>query len=245
MADTWKDYQFEVSQFFTGLGFEADTDVRLQGVRTRHDIDVVVRSQHAGFTIMWLLECKHWQTRVSKLHVLALREIVADTGADRGILLCEAGFQIGAIEAAALTNVQLTSLANVQQTARFQILAMRLHELYDRIETCRKKYWDIPKDERVKYGLRCDVPDFGYSGARVIDVVAELVTKALRGVYPIECESIFVYVTKGFPRYLDGPEKVIAVAEPLIVELEGKIADYDSMLVRRRKKSRQPNRNRK
>jgi hypothetical protein len=37
--------------------------------------------------------------------VLALRQIVTDVGADRGILLSEKGFQSGAVEAATLTNV--------------------------------------------------------------------------------------------------------------------------------------------
>ena len=75
-------------------------------MRTTHDVDVVVRSKHVGFEILWLVECKHWKTSVSKLHVLGLREIVADTGADRGIALSESGFQSGAVEAANLTNVQ-------------------------------------------------------------------------------------------------------------------------------------------
>jgi hypothetical protein len=34
--------------------------------------------------IVWIVECKHWKTAVSKLHVLDLREIVSDIGADRG-----------------------------------------------------------------------------------------------------------------------------------------------------------------
>lgn len=66
-------------------------------------MDVVVRSKHVGYEVLWLLACKHWKSPVTKLHVLRLREIVNDLGADRGILLCEAGFQTGAIEAANLT----------------------------------------------------------------------------------------------------------------------------------------------
>jgi len=66
--------------------------------------------------------------KVTKLHVLALREIVADVGADRGILLSEAGFQSGAIEAAKLTNVHVTSLARLRDTATAEVMAMRLRE---------------------------------------------------------------------------------------------------------------------
>src|SRR5690349_21642126 len=103
------------------------------GIRTTHDIDVLVKSHHVGFDVVWMIECKHWATKVTKLHVLALREIVADVGADRGILLAEAGFQSGAIEAASLTNVHVTSLANLRGTAHSEITTMRLRDLYDRI----------------------------------------------------------------------------------------------------------------
>src|SRR5271169_1004899 len=107
----WKDYQEEAAEFFRSLGLSATTDQTLQGVRTAHDVDVFVRIDVAGFAIKWIIECKHWKSAVTKLHVLALREIVSDLGADRGIILCETGFQSGAVEAANLSNVQVTSLA--------------------------------------------------------------------------------------------------------------------------------------
>lgn len=107
MATTWRDYQEEAASFFRSLGLDATADASVQGVRTTHDVDVLVKAQYVGFEVIWIVECKHWKSRVSKLHVMALREIVSDIGADRGILLSESGFQIGALEAASLTNVQL------------------------------------------------------------------------------------------------------------------------------------------
>ena len=154
MAISWKEYQEETASFFRSLGLDASTNVSVEGVRTTHDVDVLVKSHHVGFEITWLVECKHWKTRVSKLHVLALREIVADVGADRGIMLSEAGFQNGAIEAANLTNVQVTTLAEVSATAKNDIYSMRLRELYDRIEKCNDRYWDIHKDQRIEHELR-------------------------------------------------------------------------------------------
>ena len=90
MAENWNDYQEEVAAFFRSLGLEAQTNVTLKGVRTKHDVDVLVKSHHAGFDITWVVECKFWNSKVSKLHVLALREIVTDVGVDRGILLARA-----------------------------------------------------------------------------------------------------------------------------------------------------------
>lgn len=81
MADDWREYQEETAEFFRSLGLTAETDVTLTGVRTTHDVDVVVRSKHVGFEVLWLVECKHWKSPVTKLHVLGLREIVSDLGA--------------------------------------------------------------------------------------------------------------------------------------------------------------------
>jgi hypothetical protein len=54
MANDWQDYQKEVATFFRSLGLIAETDLTLQGIRTTHDVDGVVRSQHVGFTITWI-----------------------------------------------------------------------------------------------------------------------------------------------------------------------------------------------
>jgi hypothetical protein len=102
MASTWQEYQEEAAEFFRSIGLEATTDHVVQGVRTKHAVDVHVKAHYVGFDVVWIVECKHWNTPVSKLHVLALREIVTDLGVDRGILLCEPGFQSGAAEAASL-----------------------------------------------------------------------------------------------------------------------------------------------
>jgi restriction system protein len=233
MAIDWKDYQEEAAALFRSMGLEAATDVTLQGVRTKHDIDVVVKSHHAGFDVTWLVECKHWKTPVSKLHVLALREITADLGADRGILLCEAGFQSGAKEAANLTNVQVTSLESVRSTAGGDISAMRLRELYDRLETCRVKYWDLSKDLRIEHGLRADVGDWGYSGARVLELCGDLITRAFRGVYPFQSDTLSSFSTFGKDKQFVSPEEVVSIASSLIEELEQKLAETGAAVAAR------------
>lgn len=139
MVAEWKSYQERVAQFFQLLGLEAHTDVKVQGTRTSHDVDVLVKSTHAGFDVTWLVECKHWERAISKLHVIALRQIVIDVGADRGILLSESGFQRGAQEAATLTNVQLASLDDLNQTTSASVHAMRLQDLSDRLFRCHAK----------------------------------------------------------------------------------------------------------
>jgi restriction system protein len=225
VAPAWKQYQEKAAEFFRSLGLKASTDVTLHGIRTAHDIDVFVSVDVAGFEARWLVECKHWKSPVSKLHVLALREIVADLGADRGILLCEVGFQSGAVEAANLTNVQITSLSALAISSKDAIYAVRLRDLYDRTEACRERYWDIPKDVRIDKGLRFDTGDGKnmYSGARVVDICSEILTKAFRGNYPISVDLFARLSNPRIPESLDDHQEVVTALEPLIADLEAKL----------------------
>jgi restriction system protein len=224
MATTWQEYQEEVAEFFRSLGLEVTTNHVVQGVRTSHAIDVYVKSHHVGFDVVWVVECKHWSTPVNKLHVLALREIVADLGADRGILLCEVGFQSGALEAATLTNVHPTVLANLVGTASTDLTAMRLRELYDRVETCRVRYWDLPKSVRIEAGLRPDTGAFGYSGNVVIDLANDLIAKTLRGNYPVVVDTMQAYAIFGQAREFTSAAEILSVVTPMVVDLEERLA---------------------
>lgn len=229
MATTWQEYQEEVSAFFRSLGLDATTNHSVRGVRTSHDIDVFVRSHHVGFDVIWIVECKHWSTPVTKLHVLALREIVTDVGADRGILLCETGFQSGALEAATLTNVHATSLSALRGTASAELTAMRLRELFDRAESCGVRYWNIPKDARIEAGLRPGGSS-GYSGNVVVELARDLLGKALRASYPFVLESMQGYMIFGEDRQFASATEILMVVEPMIVDLERRLFACETSL---------------
>ena len=209
------------------MGLDATTDVTITGVRTSHEVDVLVKSRHVGSDITWIVECKHWASPVSKLHVMALREIVADIGADRGILLSESGFQSGAIEAANLTNVQVTSINQMCETAGESINAMRLRELFDRVGICKDRYWEISKEERIRVGLRFGLGEDDYSGAKVVKFCTDLLTRAFRGVYPFQGETIEAIIRFGRDKYFQSPAEVIAVVEEQVAELEQRLDSYD------------------
>jgi hypothetical protein len=220
----WKDYQQEAAEFFRSLGLDANTDVTIQGVRTKHDVDVLVKSHHYGFDVTWIVECKRWKEPVSKLHVLALREIVTDAGADRGILLSEVGFQSGAVEAANLTNVQVTSLADLNVTAREQISAVRLRDLYDRVEQCNVRYWEISKAKRIEDDLRPEVGEFAYSGARVIEVCRDLLSRASLGRYPFRYEELASHFMPELQQDFQSATQVVQTVDDLVQELETRLA---------------------
>jgi restriction system protein len=225
LATDWSEYQEEAAEFFRTLGLEATTNATVTGVRTKHKVDVLVKSKHAGFEVTWIVECKYWNASVSKLHVLGLREIVSDTGADRGILLAEKGFQSGAGEAAALTNVHLTSLADARREASGEVFGMRLSELYDRVEKARDRYWSIPKGVRIEYGLRPEVSHVGFSGASVISLAEDLLRKGFRGVYPFESDYMFRSAVPSVPAVIDSVEALFCHLEPAINELEKRLDD--------------------
>ncbi|MGO7219360.1 restriction endonuclease [Rhizobium ruizarguesonis] len=223
----WKDYQEEAAAFFRSIGLSAETDKRIAGVRTNHDIDVLVKSHHYGFEITWIVECKQWKSPVSKLHVLGLREIVSDVGADRGILLSEAGFQRGAQEAAALTNVQVTSLAEMRQTTGPRFAAMSVEDLFDRLENCHDRYWRIPKEWRIEDDLRPDVGASGYSANVVIDGCRDVVSRAIRGAFPFECQHLAVHILAPLAGTFTSNEDVLTRIEPLIHDLEQRLSSSE------------------
>lgn len=240
-VSTWNDYQEETANFFRSLGMEAETNVAVKGVRTSHDVDVVVRSHHVGFDLMWLIECKLWRTKISKLHVLGLREIVSDTGADRGILMAEQGFQKGALEASQLTNVQLTSLRELSSTAGFALGMAQLRNVQERINECRIKYWDLPKAFRIEHGLWSSLTELGYSGIEVIRSVTAALDSAFLNSFPVKYgKMIGVFHGIGIPvnaeflevlreahgencQAADTPIELFMLLDPKVAELEAKL----------------------
>lgn len=221
----WEKYQEDAASYFRSLGLTATTNATVDGVRTSHNVDVLVKSHHVGFDITWIVECKFWQTSVDKSHVLTLRQIVTEVGADRGILLCEVGFQSGAQEAANLTNVQLTSIAEMQVAAAHSIYAMQLRDLLDRTGSCRDRYWAISKEERIKHNLRSYGAD--YSGRRIIEMCLNLLTRAARGSYPFQSDDIEVFMLFGNNKYFASPKEVFDLVEKKLSELEARLDKYD------------------
>jgi restriction system protein len=223
LAASWRAYQEEAAEFFRSIGTQASTDVTVQGVRTKHAVDVLVEIDLVGFSVRWVIECKHWKDPVSKLHVLALREIVSDLGADRGVILCENGFQSGAYEAAKFTNVQVTSIAELSDTSKAAMISFRLRQLFDRSCTARERYWEIPKAERIARGLRGDVgdPNLAYTGTFVAEATERILSVAFRNGYPIALDAFDAMKLRcELPITLANADEVLKFLEPVIADLE-------------------------
>jgi hypothetical protein len=153
-----------------------------------------------------------------------LREIVADIGADRGLLMAEEGFQPGAREAANLTNVLLTSLAELNVTVSTDISMMKIRDLQDRIDDCTARYWAIDQPTRIEFGLRADVGEPGYSGAQVCDAIRAFLADAARGKYAATTDPVIGLKISLLGLSAASPAEVIDVAEPIVSDLEARLA---------------------
>ncbi len=114
----WREYQVETSKVFQALGYSTEIEARVKGARAIHDIDVFVTFLQHGIDCSWVVECKFWNTqKVPKEKIAALKYIVDDVGADRGIIISEKGFQPCAYDAARFSNITLvTSLKEFENT---------------------------------------------------------------------------------------------------------------------------------
>ena len=241
----WIEYQERVAEFFRTLGLDAQTNVRCHGVRTVHNIDVVVTSRHAGMAVTWIVECKLWKSRVSKDRVLALRAIVDDLGADRGILMAENGYQSGALEAATKTSTMLTSLADLSETLSHELGLAKLRILFARVEACRDRYWDLDKSVRIQYGLRPDLQVWGYSGENVILAVRETLISAFLDGFPLTYDRLLRSASAWSSRRLDfGTFGAAAIPTPdeLFQVLDSEVAELERRLDRAESPTRNHNR---
>jgi Restriction endonuclease len=125
----WKQYQEETAALFRALGCEAEVDAKVAGARAVHNIDVWVKFKRFGLEAKWVIECKYWNSPVPKEKVLALRSVIDDVGADKGILISTAGFQSGAVRASEKTNITLTSLGDLNDTVQEDLVSSVIHSL--------------------------------------------------------------------------------------------------------------------
>lgn len=185
----WYSFQEEICDYFFSLGFSSETNKRIQGVRTNHNIDVYVQTKFMGQDLKWIIEAKKWQSKINQLQVLALRTIVDDIGADKGFIISEYGFQKGAMEASRNTNIHLLTFNELKvQTHEFIEKDIFKHFL-DRLELIDRRYKSHNKFVREKYDLKLDHGDRHYSVFFVVTKAEEAINLALKKEYPIDLST--------------------------------------------------------
>ncbi len=219
----WYKFQEEIKKVFLKLGCDAETNVRVQGVRTFHDIDILVNSKFVGQKIKWVIEAKYWNTKVSKLHVLALRQIVDDIGADKGFIISEKGFQKGAIEAATNSNISLQTFDDLLKISNETFQTEILKTYSRRLNYILNRYFSHSKDTRIKYELREDPYVFKrkFSVYVLLLAIRDAIVYGIKNEYPIEIET---YLTEkyGDPN-ISNFYQLINWLNSNIIEIEEKI----------------------
>lgn len=190
MENNWYNFQEEIKNHFVSLGCKAETNIRITGVRTFHDIDVLVETKFLGHNMKWIIEAKKWDTKVSKLHVLALRQIVDDIGADKGFIISEKGFQKGAFEASNNTNISLLTFNELKSLADSTIQNEILNNYLDRVNLIVCRYFAHSKSIRKKYELRGDTGSIGDFSVYILLIrVVQTIKFGKENDYPIDGNS--------------------------------------------------------
>lgn len=190
----WYQFQETICNHFISIGARAETNTRVQGTRTTHDIDILVKTKFLGQDLLWIVEAKKWRSKINKLQVLGLRTIVDDIGADRGFIISENGFQAGAIEAANNTNIRLINLNQLIEETKELIHSEIIKSYKKRLCLIEHRYWSHEKRIRVEYGLRGEFWDYpiNFSGNNLLLIAHWAIKAAEENDYPINLETHMV-----------------------------------------------------
>jgi restriction system protein len=112
---TWRELEAAVARILGECGYEVEMqkNVELAG-RGNVNIDVWADERTSPPNVI-AVECKNWATPATRHEVHAFRTVVGDSGANTGLLVSSAGFQRGAIAAAAYSNVRLLDWIEFQE----------------------------------------------------------------------------------------------------------------------------------
>ncbi|WP_409614556.1 restriction endonuclease [Brevundimonas aurantiaca] len=110
----WKDLQNRVATLFRDMGYEASSPLTVELVRGKKEVDVHVVDPHTSVPHVIIIECKHWKSRVPQETVHSMQTVMEGCGANTGIIVSSKGFQKGAPEAAARSNIQLMTWEALQ-----------------------------------------------------------------------------------------------------------------------------------
>ncbi|RZJ56022.1 MAG: restriction endonuclease [Flavobacterium sp.] len=191
MLKGWYVFQEEIKDLFYKLGCDAKTNVTIEGIRTTHDVDIFVQSKFLGQNLRWILEAKHWSRRVSKIHVMALRQIVEDVGVDKGFIISQKGFQKGAVEAAKKTNILLLTFDELKAVSAGIFHHDILRSYFRRLNYITLRYYSHTKNIRIKYGLRQDAHVFNgeFDAFFIMSTISSCLNSGLQNDYPIEVNT--------------------------------------------------------
>jgi hypothetical protein len=157
----WRRLEYRVKQWFLQCGCAAEKMTIGGPGKVAYEIDCVVTFKTLGLPVKWIVECKDWKARAPQDVVASLRQRVTDTGADKGILVCPAGFQLGALRQAEIASITLVTPDRLEDILFVEFRKLALQTAYSQIRQLR--------DVIVNYRLRLEDYLYAYEDKRNID----------------------------------------------------------------------------
>ncbi len=97
------------------MGFPFETRVTMKGLSTKHQFDLVGKTNIGGLKFLIVGECKLYRTSpIKKEQMAAFAHRISDVAAQKGIFICSSGYQKGAIQIAEAHNISLAVCQLVQ-----------------------------------------------------------------------------------------------------------------------------------
>jgi hypothetical protein len=113
-GENWRDLQRRVEAILNECGLKAEAGKTIRTARGNAEIDVYAQDPTTTPVAVYLCECKRWRSRVPQGEVQTFRTVVNDAGAHFGLFISAEGFQAGAFDVVAHTNVHLFNWTGFQ-----------------------------------------------------------------------------------------------------------------------------------
>ena len=111
----WRDLQNKVARIFSEIGYESTIEESIELVRGKTKVDVLVRNKTIQPNLLYLCECKHWNTNIPQSVVKSFKSDMTDSGAHLGFIISKIGFQSGCYDLAKKTNILLFNWNEFQE----------------------------------------------------------------------------------------------------------------------------------
>lgn len=116
IPDTWHALQNEVGRILEESGFTVEIEKKVTTARGEVELDVYAEEIVRGRKYSIAIECKHWKNKVPQTVIHGFRTVVSDIGANVGYIVSLNGFQSGAFSASDLTNLELVTWEQFQNS---------------------------------------------------------------------------------------------------------------------------------
>ncbi|MGG4095299.1 restriction endonuclease [Paenibacillus lautus] len=126
----WKDLQLQVAKIFSDMGCKVKVEENIDLVRGTSNIDVFVEDITTTPTLIYLCECKNWNSEVPKSVIHSFKSIVSDSGAHCGYIISKTGFQSGAYETAYKSNIFIMSWEQFIETFEDRWIQAMINKLH-------------------------------------------------------------------------------------------------------------------